>query len=115
MAVVGCVPKLRISFRDVNIVSHTTQQGHNNGGVPFTDNDFNVDESVRKLVPNESIGKYTLQQLVHTDRLQCRQWIHLAAVAFDSSVDNGVWDTNNADGSNNCDMDVAVGRTAMVC
>ena len=56
------------------IFSQTTQQGQNicGEGTPFDNVD--VIETVPKFLPNNSIGNDTLQQLVHTDRQQCRHW-----------------------------------------
>ena len=94
-----------ISFRDMSIFSQTTQQGHTFGGEPFGVNDMG---SVRKFLPNASIGKYVLQQLVHTDRLQCRQCINFVATP---GVGDDLLDTTNEDAINFVMDVVVVGRT----
>jgi hypothetical protein len=89
----------------MSIFSQTTQQGNNCGVAPFAESDIG---SVRKFLPKASIGKRTLQQLLHTDRLQCRQCINFVVTLC---VDIDL--LTKEDGIIVA-MDVAVGRTVEI-
>jgi hypothetical protein len=83
------------------------QQGHNGGAVvTFPGSGIGL---LRKFLPNESNGRYTLQQLVHTDRQQCRQCINFVVSQFFFDMD-----LVTKEGGINFVMDVVDERTMYI-